>query len=142
MPTCPASRSGRSPAASAYYLYPANEPYLPQDELEKIALFGVEVDMRYDPVYDREALVFDLEPGEMLTWPLNAPHRVENYDVLNDLGDYRALDRRDPPLADGDDGERHPAPAFRHAPKPAALLRARPSGPRRRCRPAGAAVPG
>ncbi|MCX5495971.1 hypothetical protein OSH11_14755 [Kaistia dalseonensis] len=65
------------------YLYPAAEPYLPQAELEKIALFGVEVDMRYDPLYDRDALVFDLEPGQMLTWPLNAPHRVENYDVLN-----------------------------------------------------------
>jgi hypothetical protein len=65
------------------YLYPAAEPYLPQEELEKIALFGVEVDMRYDPAYDRDALVFDLEPGQMLTWPLNGPHRVENYDVLN-----------------------------------------------------------
>jgi len=65
------------------YIYPTDEPFLPQDELEKIALYGVEVDMRYDPVYDRDAIVFDLEPGQMLTWPLNGPHRVENYDVLN-----------------------------------------------------------
>ncbi len=28
--------------------------------------------------YDRHAIVFDLEPGQMLNWPLNAPHRVEN----------------------------------------------------------------
>lgn len=65
------------------YLYPAEEPYLPQAELERIALYGIEVDMGYDPVYDREALVVDLQPGQMMTWPLNAPHRVENHSVLN-----------------------------------------------------------
>lgn len=65
------------------YLYPAEEPYLPQAEVERIALYGVEVDMGYDPAYDREALIVDLEPGQMMTWPLNAPHRVENYDCLN-----------------------------------------------------------
>ena len=65
------------------YLYPAEEPYLPQAELEKIALYGIEVDMGYDPEYDRAAMVVDLQPGQMMTWPLNAPHRVENHDCLN-----------------------------------------------------------
>jgi hypothetical protein len=27
--------------------------------------------------------VFDLEPGQMLNWPLNAPHRVENLGTVN-----------------------------------------------------------
>ncbi|HRE19507.1 MAG TPA: hypothetical protein PKW21_00535 [Rhabdaerophilum sp.] len=65
------------------YLYPAQEPYLPQAELERIALYGIEVNMGYDPTYDREALIVDLQPGQMMTWPLNAPHRVENHDCLN-----------------------------------------------------------
>ncbi|WP_336799697.1 hypothetical protein [Kaistia sp. MMO-174] len=65
------------------YIYPAAEPYLPQDELEKIALTGLESALRYDPEFDRDALVLDLEPGQMLTWELNAPHRVENHDELS-----------------------------------------------------------
>ena len=65
------------------YLYPPEEPYLPRAELERIALFGVEVDMGYDPLYDRDALIVDLQPGQMMTWQLNAPHRVENHDCLN-----------------------------------------------------------
>jgi hypothetical protein len=65
------------------YIYPAEEPYLPQEELEKIALTGLESALRYDPEFDRHALVLDLEPGQMLTWELNAPHRVENHDELS-----------------------------------------------------------
>lgn len=65
------------------HVYPAREPYLPAAALETIALTGVEVGMRYDPAFEREATVFDLAPGEMLHWPLNAPHRVDNHDCLN-----------------------------------------------------------
>ncbi len=65
------------------YLYPAAAPFLPAKELEDITLFGREVDMAYQPWFDDHALVHDLEPGQMLTWPLNAPHRVENHDCLN-----------------------------------------------------------
>jgi hypothetical protein len=65
------------------YLYPNQEPFLPQAELERIALYGIEVSMGYDPAYDRDAMIVDLHPGQMMTWPLNAPHRVENHDCLN-----------------------------------------------------------
>ena len=39
--------------------------------------------MPYAEWYDRHATVYDLEPGQMLHWPLNAPHRVENLDTVN-----------------------------------------------------------
>lgn len=65
------------------YLYPTEEPFLPQAELERIALYGIEVNMGYDPKFDRAAMIIDLQPGQMMTWPLNAPHRVENHDVMN-----------------------------------------------------------
>ncbi len=65
------------------YVYPAHPPYLHPEQLEHIALNEVEVDMRYEPSFDRGAVVFDLEPGQMLHWQLNAPHRVENHDCLN-----------------------------------------------------------
>ena len=65
------------------YVYPPVAPFLTPRDLENIALFNVEVDMPYEAWYDEHAVVFDLEPGQMLHWPLNAPHRVENHDCLN-----------------------------------------------------------
>jgi hypothetical protein len=65
------------------YLYPNTPPFVRPEHLEDIALFDVEVDIPYEPWYDRHAQVIDLEPGQMLNWPLNAPHRVENLGVVN-----------------------------------------------------------
>jgi len=65
------------------FVYPKTTPFLAPEHLEGIALNGVEIDMPYADWYDEHALVFDLEPGQWLHWPLNAPHRVENLDSLN-----------------------------------------------------------
>jgi hypothetical protein len=65
------------------YLYPNSEPFIRPQHLEDIALYDVEVDMPYARWYDEYATVVDLEPGQMLNWPLNAPHRVENLGTVN-----------------------------------------------------------
>ena len=65
------------------WIYPAAAPCLQPEWLEDIAYTGFEFSLVYDPAFDRMAMVFDLEPGQMLTWPLNAPHRVENADCMN-----------------------------------------------------------
>lgn len=65
------------------YLYPNSAPFITPEQLEDISVFDVEVDMPYAEWYDRHAIVFDLEPGQMLNWPLNAPHRVENLNTVN-----------------------------------------------------------
>jgi hypothetical protein len=65
------------------YVYPNTAPFIRPQHLEDIALFDVEVDLPYAPWYDGHAQVFDLEPGQMLNWPLNAPHRVENLGTVN-----------------------------------------------------------
>lgn len=65
------------------YVYPNSPPFLTPRDLEDISLFDVEVSMPYAAWYDDHAQVLDLEPGQMLSWPLNAPHRVENLDCLN-----------------------------------------------------------
>lgn len=64
-------------------IYPPTAPYLPEEVLENIALTGVEVDMPYAPSFEREALTLELEPGQMLHWPLNSPHSVDNHDCVN-----------------------------------------------------------
>lgn len=65
------------------YVYPMKPPFIRPEHVEGIALSGVEVNMPYQPWYDEHATVYDLEPGQMLHWPLNAPHRVDNHDCLN-----------------------------------------------------------
>mgnify|MGYP000914756530 CR=1 FL=1 len=65
------------------YVYPPVAPFLRPEHVEGIALSGVEMNMPYEPWYDDYANVYDLEPGQMLHWQLNAPHRVDNHDCLN-----------------------------------------------------------
>ena len=61
------------------YVYPNTPPFITPEHLEDIALFDVEVDLPYAALV-RRARQGDRssEPGQMLNWPLNAPHRVEN----------------------------------------------------------------
>lgn len=66
------------------WLYPAEEPFVTRNAIEKLILGELhETDMPYDETLDEKAFVTDLQPGEMLHWPLNWPHRVENHDCLN-----------------------------------------------------------
>ena len=66
------------------FVYPNREPYLNQASLERIVLNEAhEISLHYDPAFDADAVVFDLQPGQMLHWPLNAPHRVSNRDCVN-----------------------------------------------------------
>lgn len=65
------------------YIYPTTEIFAPAESIEKILLRETDEDMAYQPWYDDFATVVKLNPGEMATWPLYAPHRVANHDVLN-----------------------------------------------------------
>lgn len=65
------------------YLYPNTTPFLPESEIEKVILGETEEEIHYERWFDNYADVIELAPGEMLHWPLNAPHRVENLDMLN-----------------------------------------------------------
>jgi hypothetical protein len=66
------------------YVYPPKPPFLPQPNLEKILMReAVEISLPYEPGFDDHAEVYDLQPGEMLHWPLNAPHRISNHDCVN-----------------------------------------------------------
>ena len=60
------------------YVYPKNEKMLPEIEYEKILKYQNIDDLPYTSDYDRDAVSILLGEGEAITWPLNAPHRVEN----------------------------------------------------------------
>jgi hypothetical protein len=65
------------------YVYPTTEVFAPELSIEKILLRETDEDMAYQPWYDDFATAVELNPGDMVTWPLYAPHRVANHDVLN-----------------------------------------------------------
>lgn len=66
------------------YVYPNEAPFLPQEGIERIVLGEAhEISLEYEPWFDEHAAVIDLEPGRMVHWPLNCPHRIVNGDCLN-----------------------------------------------------------
>jgi len=66
------------------YVYPGSTPFAPPERIEKIVLGEAhEISLDYQPWFDDYATVIDLEPGRMLHWPLNWPHRIVNHDCLN-----------------------------------------------------------
>jgi len=60
-----------------------NKTQLPDEVLEGIVLRETEEEIPYDPSWDRTARSIVLEPGYALSWPHNAPHRVDNLEGLN-----------------------------------------------------------
>ncbi|QDT39129.1 hypothetical protein Pan189_35320 [Stratiformator vulcanicus] len=65
------------------WVYGEWEDIVPRDIYEAIVDCSREEDVPYRSEFDQKADVFDLEPGQVITWPQNTPHRVENLDGLN-----------------------------------------------------------
>lgn len=62
------------------FVYPGDEAHLPEACMEQVVARQTTEELPYTLAFEQDAQVFDLEPGEALTWPLYAPHRVENLD--------------------------------------------------------------
>lgn len=66
------------------WTYPAGDlRYVARDDLEDIFAGARHEYLPFDPAFDAAAEVHDLEPGEWMTWPQNAPHRISNLEGLN-----------------------------------------------------------
>lgn len=66
------------------WIYPAADSrFIDPDLMESIYAGEIDEEVPYRPDFDRHATVFDLQPGQLLTWPLNAPHRIVNHDSVN-----------------------------------------------------------
>jgi hypothetical protein len=66
------------------WIYPAGDPrFVAPTDMEAIFAGEADEEVPYKPEFDASAAVFDLKPGEVLSWPTNAPHRVTNLDSLN-----------------------------------------------------------
>ena len=65
------------------YIYPNAAPFLQAQDLEAIVTGQQEEEIPYESWFDDYAEVHHLQPGEMLHWGLNGPHRVVNENCLN-----------------------------------------------------------
>ncbi len=66
-----------------FRIYPPRAPWLEDVALEDILHKDQTEDVPYESSWDVDAAQIDLEPGDFVSWPLHAPHRVENLDGLN-----------------------------------------------------------
>ncbi|MFJ6024504.1 cupin-like domain-containing protein [Brevundimonas sp. NPDC092305] len=62
------------------FVYPGDEAHLPETNMEQVVTRQTTEELPYTLAFEGDAQVMDLEPGQALTWPVYAPHRVENLD--------------------------------------------------------------
>ena len=60
------------------YLWPVDQKFIPDTAHESILTNLLDDDLPYTREFETEATVIALQPGQAATWPLNAPHRVDN----------------------------------------------------------------
>ena len=60
------------------YIYPMTQDFIADKDYETVALSHRIDDLPYNESFDAAAGIYDLGPGEAISWPLNAPHRVDN----------------------------------------------------------------
>lgn len=64
------------------FVYPGDEAHLPEHCMEQVVARQTTEELPYDRAFEADARVLDLTPGQALTWPVYAPHRVENLDAF------------------------------------------------------------
>jgi hypothetical protein len=78
------------------WVYPArDERFTPQTYIEEIIGQERHEDIPYDHWFDEHAFHHELLPGQAISWPQHAPHRVENVDFnISMTTSYGSLESR------------------------------------------------
>ena len=64
------------------WAYPnQNEKFATQQYIEEIIGQERHENLPYDVAFDEHAFAVELQPGQVLSWPQHAPHRIENVDL-------------------------------------------------------------
>jgi hypothetical protein len=110
------------------WVYPVEDPYIGEEQLERIVLKETAEQFAYRPEWDEGAQVYDLTPGKMVTWAQNAPHRIENGPMLNvslsiEFMTPAALMRANVLYANGILRKKGKSPRIQAAPHPLALAK-------------------
>jgi hypothetical protein len=64
-------------------VYEPTSPFARPEQIEAVVLRESAEQIPFDPAWDQHAKEVILEPGMMVTWPQNAPHRIVNGPMVN-----------------------------------------------------------
>ena len=64
-------------------VYRPEAPFAAPEQIESVVIRENDEQLPFDPAWDSEAKEITLEPGMMVTWPQNAPHRIVNGPMVN-----------------------------------------------------------
>ena len=65
------------------WFYPRSEPFVSDAIIEKFVTKEAEGQFAFHPEWDQAAHMIEMQPGDMVTWQQNLPHRVENGPTVN-----------------------------------------------------------
>ncbi len=65
------------------WAYPLETGIVSAETIEKTLAGDKSEEIEFQPEWDDLAVVYDLQPGEMVTWPQHTPHRVQNTEGMN-----------------------------------------------------------
>jgi hypothetical protein len=65
------------------WAYPLESGIVSDETIEGVLCGEKSEELEFQPQWDELAVVYDLEPGEMVTWPQHTPHRVVNTHGVN-----------------------------------------------------------
>jgi hypothetical protein len=80
---CPANMLWHVRGTKRVWAYPLESGIVSAVTIEAVLCGEKSEEIEYRREMDEHAVVVDLEPGQMITWPQHTPHRVENTGGLN-----------------------------------------------------------
>jgi hypothetical protein len=65
------------------WAYPLESGIVSDETIEGVLCGEKSEELEFQPEWDELAVAYDLQPGEMVTWPQHTPHRVVNTHGVN-----------------------------------------------------------
>jgi hypothetical protein len=80
---CPVNMLWHVRGQKRVWAYPLEAGIVSDETIEGVLCGEKSEELEFKPEWDELAVVYDLEPGEMVTWPQHTPHRVVNTHGVN-----------------------------------------------------------
>jgi hypothetical protein len=80
---CPVNMLWHIRGQKRVWAYPLESGIVSDETIEGVLCGEKSEELEFKPEWDEMAVVYDLQPGEMVTWPQHTPHRVVNTKGVN-----------------------------------------------------------
>jgi hypothetical protein len=80
---CPVNMLWHIRGQKRVWAYPLESGIVSGETIEGVLCGEKSEELEFKPEWDELAVVYDLQPGEMVTWPQHTPHRVVNTQGVN-----------------------------------------------------------